>query len=141
MRRIDWRAQVGFAKHVVHPLHELHDRLGAYSVPAVKGHTDNGQGFVFGAFVPYVAAAACHDSHLSTIWRTSLGIGVVFPLSLFIIRLFLKEPQEFQRNSMKYVKTPYALVLRFYGFRLFVVSLIWFIYDVSRPPFTTCQSS
>ncbi len=31
---------------------------------------------------------------------------------------------------MKNVRTPYLLVLRFYGFRLLVVGLIWFIYDV-----------
>lgn len=36
-----------------------------------------------------------------------------------------------RRESMKYVKIPYGLVLRFYGWRLFVVSFIWFIYDVS----------
>ncbi|KAK0640878.1 major facilitator superfamily domain-containing protein [Cercophora newfieldiana] len=98
-------------------------------------------GFVFGAFVPYVVAAACHNGHLSTIWRTSLGIGVVFPLSLFVMRLFLKEPEEFQRNSMKYAKTPYSLVLRFYGFRLFVVSLIWFIYDFSAYSFSIYSST
>lgn len=81
--------------------------------------------------MPYVVAAACHNEHLSTIWRTSLGIGVVFPMVLFILRLRLKEPEEFKRNSMRYAKTPYMLVLRFYGYRLFIVSLIWFIYDVS----------
>ena len=32
---------------------------------------------------------------------------------------------------MRHAKTPYRLVLRFYGLRLFVVSLLWFIYDVS----------
>ena len=89
------------------------------------------QGFVIGAFVPYVVAAACHNEHYSTIWRTSLGIGVVFPLILLVARVFLKEPEEFQKHSMKHAKTPYGLVLRFYGFRLFIVSLVWFIYDVS----------
>jgi hypothetical protein len=78
-----------------------------------------------------VVAAACHNEHFGTIWRTSLGIGVVFPLILFVLRLRLKEPEEFTRNSMKYAKIPYWLVIKFYGFRLFVVSLIWFIYDVS----------
>jgi MFS family permease len=96
---------------------------------------DKPQGFVIGAFVPYVVAAACHNGHYSTIWRTSLGIGVVFPLILFVLRLRLKEPEEFTRNSMKYAKTPYMLVLRFYGPRLFVVSLIWFIYDFSSYSF------
>ncbi|CAJ2505246.1 Uu.00g126400.m01.CDS01 [Anthostomella pinea] len=92
-------------------------------------------GFVIGAFVPYVVAAAAHNTNYGTIWRTSLGIGTVFPLILFILRLRLKEPEEFQRNSMKHVKTPYSLVLRFYGYRLFVVSLIWFIYDFSAYAF------
>ncbi|KAK0628854.1 major facilitator superfamily domain-containing protein [Bombardia bombarda] len=98
-------------------------------------------GFVIGAFVPYVVAAACHNGYLSTIWRTSLGIGVVFPLVLLVMRAFLKEPEEFQRNSMKYSKTPYMLVLRFYGFRLFVVSLIWFIYDFSAYSFGIYSST
>ncbi|KAH8903441.1 major facilitator superfamily transporter [Coniochaeta sp. PMI_546] len=98
-------------------------------------------GFVIGAFVPYVVAAACHNEHFGTIWRTSLGIGVVFPLILFVLRLRLKEPEEFTRNSMKYAKTPYMLVLRFYGFRLFIVSLIWFIYDFSAYSFGIYSST
>lgn len=64
-------------------------------------------------------------------WRTPLGIGVVFPLVLFVLRLKLKEPEEFSRESMKNTKTPYWLVLRYYGFRLFVISAVWFLYDVS----------
>ena len=59
-----------------------------------------------------------------------MAIGCVFPIVIFILRLFIKEPEEFTRNSMRHAKTPYRLVLRFYGFRLLVVSLIWFIYDV-----------
>lgn len=86
-------------------------------------------GFVIGAFVPYVVAAACNNEHLSTQWRVSLGIGAVFPLVLFVMRLFVKEPEEFNKHSMRNVKTPYWLVLKFYGPRLLVVSLIWFIYD------------
>ncbi|KAJ2990425.1 hypothetical protein NUW58_g2954 [Xylaria curta] len=92
-------------------------------------------GFVIGAFVPYVVAAAAQNQYYSTIWRTSLGIGAVFPLVLFLLRLKLKEPEEFSRNSMKNVRTPYGLVLKFYGFRLLIVSLIWFIYDFSAYAF------
>ncbi|KAK4158338.1 major facilitator superfamily domain-containing protein [Chaetomidium leptoderma] len=98
-------------------------------------------GFVIGAFVPYVVAAACQNQHLSTIWRTSLGIGAVFPMVLLVLRFFVKEPEEFQKNSMKYAKTPYRLVLRFYGFRLFIVSLIWFIYDFSAYSFGIYSST
>lgn len=87
-------------------------------------------GFVIGAFVPYVVAAAAHDTNYETIWRTSLGIGVVFPMFLFYLRFKLKEPEEFQNNNMKR-KTPYRLVLKFYWVRLLAVSLIWFIYNFS----------
>ncbi|RTE82418.1 hypothetical protein BHE90_003070 [Fusarium euwallaceae] len=97
-------------------------------------------GFVIGAFVPYVVAAACHNGHLSTIWRTSLGIGVVFPLVLFIMRLGLKEPEEFTHNSMRY-QTPYWLVLRYYWFRLLCVSLVWFLYNFSSYAFGIYSSS
>ncbi|KAI3329967.1 putative MFS phospholipid transporter [Ustulina deusta] len=92
-------------------------------------------GFVIGAFVPYVVAAAAQNKYYGTIWRTSLGIGVVFPLVLFVLRLKLKEPEEFSRNSMKNARTPYGLVFKFYGLRLLVVSLIWFIYDFSTYAF------
>ncbi|KAI0483552.1 putative MFS phospholipid transporter [Xylaria cf. heliscus] len=92
-------------------------------------------GFVIGAFVPYVVAAAAQNKYYGTIWRTSLGIGVVFPLILFVLRLKLKEPEEFSRNSMKNTRTPYRLVFKFYGFRLLIVSLIWFIYDFSTYAF------
>ncbi|KAI2628865.1 MFS general substrate transporter [Hypoxylon sp. NC1633] len=97
-------------------------------------------GFVFGAFVPYVVAAAASNIYYGTIWRTSLGIGVVFPLVLFFLRLRLKEPEEFSRNSMKHAKTPYLLALRYYGFRLLIVSLIWFIYDFSAYSFSIYSS-
>ncbi|RYP90020.1 hypothetical protein DL770_003865 [Monosporascus sp. CRB-9-2] len=98
-------------------------------------------GFVIGAFVPYVVAAAAHNTYYSTIWRTSLGIGTVFPLVLFVLRLKLKEPEEFNKNSMKHARTPYWLVLRYYGWRLATVSLIWFIYDFSAYSFGIYSST
>ncbi|KAI1814293.1 MFS general substrate transporter [Poronia punctata] len=98
-------------------------------------------GFVIGAFVPYVVAAAAQNKYYGTIWRTSLGIGAIFPMILFVLRLRLKEPEEFSRNSMKHVRTPYTLVLKYYGFRLFIVSLIWFIYDFSTYAFGIYSST
>lgn len=98
-------------------------------------------GFVAGAFVPYVVAAACRNGYLGTQWRTSLGIGVVFPLVLFVLRMRIREPEEFSRNSMAHVRVPYGLVIRFYGLRLLAVSAIWFIYDFSAYPFSLYGSS
>jgi len=83
------------------------------------------------AFVPYVLVLIFGDNHLRAAWRMALGLGVVPPLTLFFFRLKLDEPEEFKRESMRHVAIPYKHVLTFYGPRLFVVSLIWFLYDVS----------
>jgi MFS family permease len=93
-------------------------------------------GFVIGAFVPYVVVLISTENNLGLCWRLSLGLGVVPPLLLFLLRLKLKEPEEFQRESMKHVSIPYGLVIKYYWRRLFVVGLIWFLYDVSGPIFT-----
>lgn len=84
-----------------------------------------------------VIAAAAHNTNYSTIWRTSLGIGVVFPLVLLLLRMRLKEPEEFTKEAMRR-QTPYILVLKFYWFRLLCVSLIWFLYNVRVPGMRTC---
>ncbi|ESZ92439.1 putative metabolite transport protein [Sclerotinia borealis F-4128] len=92
-------------------------------------------GFVVGAFIPYLLVVICTEDHLRAAWRIALGLGVVPPLLLIYLRLKLKEPEEFQRESMKHVSIPYGLVIKHYWFRLFVVSLIWFIYDFSTYSF------
>ncbi|KFH43148.1 metabolite transport protein -like protein [Hapsidospora chrysogenum ATCC 11550] len=97
-------------------------------------------GFVFGAFIPYVVAAAAKNKYYETMWRTSLGIGVIFPCALLYLRFKLKEPEEFAKESMRKA-TPYRLVLGFYGFRLFCVSLIWFLYNFSVYAFGIYSSS
>ncbi|TVY84538.1 Major glycerophosphoinositol permease GIT3 [Lachnellula suecica] len=98
-------------------------------------------GFVVGAFVPYLLIVICTDKHVRAAWRIMLGLGVVPPLLLLYLRLKLKEPEEFKRESMKHVRIPYGLVLRYYGFRLAIVSAIWFIYDFSTYSFGLYSST
>lgn len=98
-------------------------------------------GFVIGAFIPYLLVVICTEKHLRAAWRISLGLGVVPPLLLLYLRIKLKEPEEFKRESMKRVKTPYWLVIKYYWFRLGVVSLIWFIYDFSGYSFGIYSST
>ncbi|ATY60386.1 MFS phospholipid transporter Git1 [Cordyceps militaris] len=85
-------------------------------------------GFVIGAFMPFVIASG--TSNLEVMWRCALGVGVIFPLVLLYLRFKLEEPEDFKENSMRH-HTPYLLVFKFYGFRLFCVSLIWFLYNFS----------
>lgn len=98
-------------------------------------------GFVVGAFVPYVLVLIFTTDHLRATWRVALGLGVVPPIALLLLRLKLQEPEEFKRESMKHTKIPYGLVLRFYWKRLLVVGAIWFLYDFSSYSFGIYSST
>jgi MFS family permease len=93
-------------------------------------------GFVVSAFVPLVCLWIFREDNLEPVWRLTLGIGAIPPISLFFMRLKMKDSESFQKMSMKKVKkVPYLLILKFYWFRLTIVSLIWFIYDFSAYSF------
>ncbi|KAI3405414.1 GIT3 [Candida oxycetoniae] len=95
-------------------------------------------GFVMSAFVPFVLIWIFTERHLRALWRVSIGLGVIPPLSLFLIRLKMKDSKSFQKLHMKKVRYrdyPWWLIVKFYWFRLTVVSLIWFIYDFSAYSF------
>lgn len=81
-------------------------------------------GFVVSAFVPLVLLWIFGTSRLEIVWRFSLAIGVVSPLSIFYLRLKLKEPAQYKQNSMRNTKTPYSLVLKFYWKQLAAVSTV-----------------
>ncbi|KAH6713869.1 major facilitator superfamily domain-containing protein [Leptodontidium sp. 2 PMI_412] len=98
-------------------------------------------GFVIGAFIPYLLVVICTDHHLRAAWRISLGLGVLPPMILLWLRIKLQEPEEFKKESMKYVKIPYLLVIRYYGLRLCIVSLVWFLYDFSTYSFGIFSST
>jgi MFS family permease len=85
-------------------------------------------GFVAGTLVPMIVVLATTEKHLRAAWRISLGIGAVLPIFMLAFRSKLREPAEYTRQKMN--KYPYMLILRYYGFRLLVVSVIWFIYDM-----------
>ncbi|KAJ5717757.1 Glycerophosphodiester transporter GIT2 [Penicillium malachiteum] len=89
--------------------------------------------YVLSAFIPMILCLICGEHHLRAAWRISLGLGVIPPLSLVYLRYKMNEPEEFNRQRMH--KFPITLIIKFYWKRLFVVSLIWFIYDFSSYSF------
>lgn len=93
-------------------------------------------GFVVSAFVPLVLLWIFSERHLTAVWRLTLGLGVFPPLALFFMRMKMKNSTSFLNMNMHRVqKFPTLLVVKFYWFRLTVVSLIWFIYDFSAYSF------
>ncbi|KAJ5168706.1 Glycerophosphodiester transporter GIT2 [Penicillium canariense] len=95
--------------------------------------------FVLSALVPMILLLIFTEDHLRAVWRVSLGLGIIPPLSLLYLRLKVNEPEEFNRERMH--KFPIWLIIKFYWFRLAVVSLIWFIYDFSSYSFGLYSSA
>ncbi|WPH04277.1 MFS general substrate transporter [Acrodontium crateriforme] len=91
-------------------------------------------GFIIGVLVPMIVARI--TDNLEVVWRVSLGIGLIPPLSLMYLRLKLKEPEAANRETFRQTRLPYWLALKFYGPRLAVVCTIWFIYDFLTYPFS-----
>jgi MFS family permease len=96
-------------------------------------------GFIAGTLVACIVTYIA-PHHLHAVWRIVLGLGVIPPLSLLYLRIKLKEPEAFQRENFR-KKTPYWLALKFYGPRLAVVCVVWFIYDFLTYPFSIFSSS
>lgn len=96
-------------------------------------------GFVVAAFVPMILVLIFSENHLRAVWRVALGLGIIPPLSLLYLRIKLQEPEEYHRNKMTHY--PYWLILKFYWFRLVIVSLIWFVYDFLTYSFSIYSSA
>lgn len=93
-------------------------------------------GFVVSAFVPLVLLWIFGDDNLEPVWRLTLGLGVIPPLFLFFFRLKMSDSEAFQKTNIKTAKkVPYWKIYKFYWFRLFIVSMVWAIYDFSAYSF------
>ncbi|KAL3231141.1 hypothetical protein RNJ44_00780 [Nakaseomyces bracarensis] len=96
-------------------------------------------GFVAGAFVPLVLLWICGSHHLTPVWRLTIGLGAIPPCSLFILRLYYREGKKF-RESRFNKNVPVWRIIKFYWFRVFIISAIWFLYDFSAYAFGTYSS-
>ncbi|KAF8956216.1 MFS Git1p-related glycerophosphoinositol and glycerophosphocholine permease [Flammula alnicola] len=92
-------------------------------------------GFVMSCFVPLVLFWIFGNNHLHAVWRLSLGLGIFPALAVFIWRLNMEEPVRFKKDSMKYARIPYLLVIRRYGVRWAGIAAVWFLYNLIVYPF------
>jgi MFS family permease len=92
-------------------------------------------GFPVAWFVPLVILWIFGMDHLRAVWRGALLLGAIPPLLLTFFRLFMDEPEAYQKNAMKHVKIPYGLILKRYWPKLLAVSFCWFLYDWITYPF------
>ncbi|PKI82355.1 hypothetical protein MVES1_003477 [Malassezia vespertilionis] len=92
-------------------------------------------GFVAGSFVPLVLTWICGENHNRLIWRLTLGLGVVPCLLVLPFRAVMQQSKLYNQGKLKTAQIPYILTLKYYWFRLLMISLVWFIYDFISYPF------
>lgn len=90
-------------------------------------------GFVVSPFVSLILLWIFGMNHLVWVWRLTIGLGAIPPLSLLFFRARMNEPESFRKGAIK-KRMPWWLIIKKYWVRLTAVSLVWFIYDfVSYP--------
>ena len=67
----------------------------------------------FAIIVFLIVYSAAGAAHLSTVWRVCMGIGCLFPLSVFYFRIKMLNSKLYRRGAIKR-RVPYRLVLRYY---------------------------
>ncbi|CAK7238158.1 Plasma membrane permease, mediates uptake of glycerophosphoinositol and glycerophosphocholine [Sporothrix eucalyptigena] len=82
----------------------------------------------FAIIVFMIVLSAAGMDHLSTVWRVCMGIGVIFPLSVFYFRIKMLNSKLYRRGAIKR-RVPYKLVLRYYWKTLIGTCGAWFLYD------------
>ncbi|EFW99427.1 putative glycerophosphoinositol permease [Grosmannia clavigera kw1407] len=82
----------------------------------------------FAIIVFLIVLSAAGTDHLSTVWRVCMGIGVIFPLSVFYFRLKMLNSKLYRHGAIK-KRVPYLLVLRYYWKSLIGTCGAWFLYD------------
>lgn len=71
--------------------------------------------------------------HLSTLWRTTFAIGVIFPVTIFYWRVRMVNSKLYRRGAIKR-KVPYLLIARYYWRTLIGTTGAWFLYDFVTIP-------
>lgn len=84
----------------------------------------------FAVCIFLIVLAACHQSHLSTVWRVCFGIGCIWPLSVFYFRIRMLNSKLYRRGAIKQ-NVPYKLVIRYYWKTLIGTCGAWFLYGMS----------
>jgi MFS family permease len=96
---------------------------------AMIGDLSASLGFAFGALVPLILLLCFHQQvrHYETVWRISLAMGAIPPLSIFWFRYRMVMSSAYRKSSMKKQRIPYWLVLKKYWRSLLGVCGSWFM--------------
>lgn len=86
-------------------------------------------GFVFGGLVPLLLLLCFHQNvkHYEAVWRISLGLGLIPPLSIFWFRYKMSVSIAYRKSSARKQRVPYWLIVKRYWRPLLGCSISWFL--------------
>lgn len=86
-------------------------------------------GFAFGSLVPLILLLCFHQrvQHYEAVWRASLAMGAIAPLSIFWFRYRMVVSSTYRKSSMKKQRIPYCLAIKKYWRPLLGVCGSWFM--------------
>lgn len=86
-------------------------------------------GFVFGGLVPLLLILCFHknERHYNIVWRLSLALGAIPPLSIFWFRYKMATSTAYKKSAAKKQRIPYWPMFRRYWRPLLGCSLAWFL--------------
>ncbi|KAJ5765915.1 hypothetical protein N7520_005474 [Penicillium odoratum] len=110
---------------------------------AIIGDLSASLGFAFGSLVPLILLLCFHQQvkHYEAVWRVSLAMGAIAPLSIFWFRYRMVVSSAYRKSSMKKQRLPYWLAIKKYWRPLLGVSGSWFIYNYISYPFGLFSST
>ncbi|KAI9303786.1 major facilitator superfamily domain-containing protein [Cunninghamella echinulata] len=85
-------------------------------------------GFLLASIVPVILLAICGMGGLEVVWRLSIGLGLIIPVSLLFFRLKMLNSEAYRKEALK-KNVPYFLIFKHYWPKLLVTGGIWFLYD------------
>lgn len=78
--------------------------------------------------MPVILLAICGMDGLAVVWRLSLGLGILLPISVLYFRLKMLNSDMYRREALT-KNIPYWLIIKNYWSRLAITGSIWFLYD------------
>lgn len=104
---------------------------------AIIGDLSATLGFVFGGLVPLLLILCFHENekHYHIVWRLSLALGAIPPLSIFWFRYKMATSTAYKKSAAKKQRIPYWPIFRRYWRPLLGCSLAWFLYNYISYPF------
>ncbi|KAJ5450816.1 uncharacterized protein N7458_007265 [Penicillium daleae] len=98
------------------------------------------RGFIF-AMIGDLCLPRIRLRHYEAVWRVSLAMGAIAPLSIFWFRYRMVVSSAYRKSSMKKQPIPYWLAIKKYWRSLLGVCGSWFIYNYISYPFGLFSST